>query len=155
MSHIDEIVCKSIAGSGRFEQHWECVGVSPMHRALIHRLALAQTKKHHGNDHKIVWNSESSDVRWIDGDLFVKSLDSEDHCLSKIHRFGNSGETSMQILWCWNQPNWREFLKVTPWTVTGVVYNLATLRSWVSRCINSGKWQISKPADLPSVDLIL
>jgi hypothetical protein len=32
---------------------------------------------------------------------------------------------------------------------------LATLTSWISRCINSGKWQISKPADLPSVDLVL
>ncbi len=140
MNRIEEIFSKAIAGSDRFEQHWECVGISPMHRALIRRLAVSSLQKHHGKDHRIVWTSDSPHIRWIDSDLFVEGLGSLDH-------------GSMQILWCWNEPNWRDFLAATPWTITGVVYNLATLKSWISRCVLLGKWQAAQGKSLPSIEL--
>lgn len=140
MNRIEEIFSKAIAGSDRFEQHWECVGISPMHRALIRRLAISSLQKHHGKDHRIVWTSDSPHIRWIDSDLFVEGLGSLDH-------------GSMQILWCWNEPNWRDFLAATPWTITGVVYNLATLKSWISRCVLLGKWQAAQGKSLPSIEL--
>lgn len=140
MNRIEEIFSKAIAGSDRFEQHWECVGISPMHRALIRRLAISSLQKHHGKDHRIVWNSDSPDIRWIDSNLFLEGLGSLDN-------------RSMQILWCWNEPNWRDFLAATPWTITGVVYNLATLKSWISRCVLLGKWQAAQGKSLPSIEL--
>ncbi|MFO0410197.1 MAG: hypothetical protein ACK50R_01000, partial [Planctomycetota bacterium] len=126
--------------SDRFEQHWECVGISPIHRALIRRLAISSLQKHHGKDHRIVWTSDSPHIRWIDSNLFLEGLGSLDH-------------GSMQILWCWNEPNWRDFLAATPWTITGVVYNLATLKSWISRCVLLGKWQAAQGKSLPSIEL--
>jgi hypothetical protein len=140
MSRLDEVLSKAISGSDRFEQHWEFKGISPMHRALIRRLVLSHLRKHQGKDHRIVWNSDLHHVRWIDSALFLEGQGSLDH-------------GSMQILWCWNQPYWREFLAATPWMLTGVVYNLPTLESWISRCLLLGKWQTAQGHALPSIEL--
>ncbi|MFZ4470427.1 MAG: hypothetical protein ACOYOZ_14295, partial [Pirellula sp.] len=50
---------------------------------------------------------------------------------------------SLRVLWCWNQPNWREFLAVTPWMAIGVVYNLASLQAWVRQSLRLGKWHLA------------
>lgn len=151
MSSLSRIVARAIAGPNRWEQHWHCIGLAPMHRALVYRVVLAELAKTKEPGHRILWRASgvfdagsqrfdpgpggqiSGQIEWIDVGLWS----------SQIGPRMARDPGSLRILWCWNQPNWREFLGVTPWMATGVVYNLASLQVWVRQSLRLGKWHLA------------
>lgn len=151
MSSLSRIVARAIAGPNRWEQHWHCIGLAPMHRALVYRLVLAELAKTKEPGHRILWRASgvfdagsqwfdpgpggqiSGQIEWIDVGVWS----------SQIGPRMARDPGSLRILWCWNQPNWREFLGVTPWMATGVVYNLASLQVWVRQSLRLGKWHLA------------
>lgn len=151
MSSLSRIVARAIAGPNRWEQHWHCIGLAPMHRALVYRLVLAELAKTKEPGHRILWRASgvfdagsqrfdpgpgsqiSGQIEWIDVGVWS----------SQIGPRMARDPGSLRILWCWNQPNWREFLGVTPWMATGVVYNLSSLQVWVRQSLRLGKWHLA------------
>jgi hypothetical protein len=123
-----------------------------MHRALVYRIVLAELHKSREPGYRILWRASrvtdkvadkiteqgidgriDGRIEWIDVGLWSSQIG------PRLDRFSGS----LRILWCWNQPNWREFLSVTPWMATGVVYNLASLQTWVRHCLRLGKWHLA------------
>jgi hypothetical protein len=151
MSPLSRIVARAIAGPNRWEQHWHCIGLAPMHRALVYRIVLAELAKTKEPGHRILWRASrefdagtqgtetdligqtSGQIEWIDVGVWS----------SQIGPRMARDPGSLRVLWCWNQPNWREFLAVTPWMATGVVYNLASLQVWVRQSLRLGKWHLA------------
>lgn len=159
MSSLSRIVARAIAGPNRWEQHWHCIGLVPMHRALVYRIVLAELAKTKEPGHRIQWRvsgvfdagSQRTDpgpggqigeqiggqiggqIEWIDVGVWSSQIG------PRLAR----DPGSLRVLWCWNQPNWREFLGVTPWMATGVVYNLASLQVWVRQSLRLGKWHLA------------
>ena len=151
MSPLSRIVARAIAGPNRWEQHWHCIGLAPMHRALVYRTVLAELAKTKEPGHRIVWRASrefeagtqgtetdlsgqtSGQIEWIDVGVWS----------SQIGLRMARDPSSLRVLWCWNQPNWREFLAVTPWMAIGVVYNLASLQVWVRQSLRLGKWHLA------------
>ena len=155
MSPLSRIVARAIAGPNRWEQHWHCIGLEPMHRALVYRIVLAELAKTNEPGHRILWRASrefdagtqgtetdlfgqtsaqtSGQIEWIDVGVWS----------SQIGPRMARDPDSLRVLWCWNQPNWREFLAVTPWMATGVVYNLASLQVWVRQSLRLGKWHLA------------
>lgn len=155
MSSLSRIVARAIAGPNRWEQHWHCIGLAPMHRALVYRIVLAELARTKESGHRILWRASGvfdagshridpgpggqigeqvgGQIEWIDVGVWSNQIGlrmARDQC-------------SLRVLWCWNQPNWREFLAVTPWMATGVVYNLASLQVWVRQSLRLGKWHLA------------
>ena len=151
MSPLSRIVARAIAGPNRWEQHWHCIGLEPMHRALVYRTVLAELAKTKEPGHRILWRASrefdagtqrtdtdlsgqtSGQIEWIDVGVWSSQIG--------LRMARDPG--SLRVLWCWNQPNWREFLAVTPWMATGVVYNLASLQVWVRQSLRLGKWHLA------------
>jgi hypothetical protein len=155
MSPISRIVARAIAGPNRWEQHWHCIGLEPMHRALVYRIVLAELAKTKEMGHRILWRASrefdagtqrtetdltgqasgqaSGQIEWVDVGVWS----------SQIGPRMARDPGSLRVLWCWNQPNWREFLAVTPWMATGVVYNLDSLQVWVRQSLRLGKWHLA------------
>jgi len=155
MSPLSRIVARAIAGPNRWEQHWHCIGLAPMHRALVYRMVLAELAKTKEPGHRILWRvsrgfdagtqrtdtdligqtsgQTSGQIEWIDVGVWSSQIG--------LRMARDPG--SLRVLWCWNQPNWREFLGVTPWMATGVVYNLASLQVWVRQSLRLGKWHLA------------
>ena len=155
MSSLSRIVARAIAGPNRWEQHWHCIGLAPMHRALVYRIVLAELEKTKEPGHRILWRASgvfdagsqrfdpgpggqiggqiSGQIEWIDVGVWSSQIG------PRLAR--DSG--SLRVLWCWNQPNMREFLGVTPWMAAGVVYNLASLQAWVRQSLRLGKWHLA------------
>lgn len=155
MSPLSRIVARAIAGPNRWEQHWHCIGLAPMHRALVYRIVLAELAKTKEPGHRILWRASrefdagtqgtetdligqtsgqtSGQIEWIDVGVWSSQIG--------LRMARDPG--SLRVLWCWNQPNWREFLAVTPWMATGVVYNLASLQVWVRQSLRLGKWHLA------------
>jgi len=148
MSRLSSTVARAIAGPNRWEQHWHCIGLAPMHRALVYRTVLAELHQSREPGYRILWRASrvtdkiadkiteqdiDGRIEWIDARLWS----------SQIVPRPDRSPGSVRILWCWNQPNWREFLSVTPWMATGVVYNLASLQTWVRNCLRLGKWHLA------------
>jgi hypothetical protein len=151
MSPLSRIVARAIAGPNRWVQHWHCIGLEPMHRALVYRIVLAELEKSKEPGHRILWRASrefdagtqgtetdligqtSGQIEWIDVGVWS----------SQIGPRMARDPGSLRVLWCWNQPNWREFLAVTPWMATGVVYNLASLQVWVRQSLRLGKWHLA------------
>jgi len=151
MSPLSRIVARAIAGPNRWEQHWHCIGLAPMHRALVYRIVLAELAKTKEPGHRILWRASrgfdagtqgtetdlsgqtSGQIEWIDVGVWSSQIG--------LRMARDPG--SLRVLWCWNQPNCREFLAVTPWMATGVVYNLASLQVWVRQSLRLGKWHLA------------
>ncbi len=151
MSSLSRIVARAIAGPNRWEQHWHCIGLAPMHRALVYRIVLAELEKTKEPGHRILWRVSGvfdagnqridpgpggqigGQIEWIDVGVWSSQIG------PRLAR--DSG--SLRVLWCWNQPNWREFLGVTPWMAAGFVYNLASLQAWVRQSLRLGKWHLA------------
>jgi len=169
-SYLESILAKAIAGPDRFEQHWFSIGIQPMHRALIHRLAIQEVQKSYGSNHRIYWQTSQDGldlpatethirrIEWIDASLWAsplraKETDSPGQESYTDELLERRPSNSIRILWCWNTRNWRDFLTATPWMVSGLVYNLASLNSWVQRSLNSGTWNPAISTNLQSIDL--
>jgi hypothetical protein len=147
MSSLSRIVSRAIAGPNRWEQHWHCIGLAPMHRALVYRIVLAELARTKEPGHRILWRASGAfdagsqridpgpggQIEWIDVGVWSSQIG------PRLAR----DPGSLRVLWCWNQPNWREFLGVTPWMATGVVYNLASLQVWVRQSLRLGKWHLA------------
>ena len=151
MSSLSRIVARAIAGPNRWEQHWHCIGLAPMHRALVYRIVLTELAKTKDPGHRILWRASrefdagtqrtdpgpggqiGGQIEWIDVGVWSSQIG--------LRLARDPG--SLRVLWCWNQPNWREFLGVTPWMATGVVYNLASLQVWVRQSLRLGKWHLA------------
>jgi hypothetical protein len=151
MSPLSRIVARAIAGPNRWDQHWHCIGLAPMHRALVYRTVLAELAKTKEPGHRIVWRASrefeagtqgtetdlsgqtSGQIEWIDVGVWSSQIG--------LRMARDPG--SLRVLWCWNQPNCREFLAVTPWMATGVVYNLDSLQVWVRQSLRLGKWHLA------------
>lgn len=152
---LKDLVSRAIAGPERFELPWYCHGISPMHRAMIYRTAKTKLAESYGPNYQILWNpiQELTKIdleyqlgqclEWIDAKHWTKQISQAEKSVEGFVQGERTiwGNASIRVLWCWNQSNWRDFLNATPWMATGVVYNLATLRSWVSRSLELGKWQ--------------
>jgi hypothetical protein len=118
-----------------------------MHRALVYRTVLAELAKTQEPGHRILWRASREfdvgtqrtdadligQIEWIDVGVWSSQIG--------LRMARDPG--SLRVLWCWNQPNWREFLGVTPWMATGVVYNLASLQVWVRQSLRLGKWHLA------------
>lgn len=169
-SHLESILAKAIAGPDCFEQHWISIGIRPMHRALIHRLAIQAVQKSYGPNHRIYWQTSQDEhdlpapknhfrrIEWIDASLWASRFRSAETGSPgqeplNDELFARLPSSSIRILWCWNTRNWRDFLTATPWMVSGLVYNLSSLNSWVQRSLKSGTWNPATNANLQSVDL--
>ena len=169
-SGIEAIVAQAIAGPDRFEQYWISIGIRPMHRALIRRLAQQELQKSFGSTHRICWQTKQDGqdipanlartcrVEWIDVGLWINEFqrmksESINVETRTSHLFAPLSSGSLRILWCWNTRNWRDFMTATPWMASGVVYNLASLNSWVRQSLHSGTWTAAVGANLQSVDL--
>ena len=152
---LEELIASAIAGPDRFELPWHCHGISSMHRALIHRLALRELKQSYGSNHRILWmpvqdppqpyvtDPSDQSLVWIDASLWANQI-AKANIQSDYPADGHlrvRSDSTIRILWCWNQINWQDFLSATPWMATGVVYNLTTLKSWIRRSLRLGKWQ--------------
>ena len=151
MSSLSRIVARAIAGPNRWEQHWHCIGLAPMHRALVYRIVLDELARTKEPGHRILWRASGmldsgsqridpgpggqigGQIEWIDVGVWSSQIG------PRLAR----DPGSLRVLWCWNQPNWREFLGVTPWMATGVVYNLASLQVWVRQSLRLGKWHLA------------
>ncbi len=147
MSSLSRIVARAIAGPNRWEQHWHCIGLAPMHRALVYRIVLDELARTKEPGHRILWRASGmldsgsqridpgpgGQIEWIDVGVWSSQIG--------LRLARDPG--SLRVLWCWNQPNWREFLGVTPWMATGVVYNLASLQVWVRQSLRLGKWHLA------------
>ena len=140
---LETLIEKSVAGPGRYQLHWRCIGISPMHRALIYRLALAHLKESFGPTYRLLWTTDQTWPQNADGqsiDAGVVWIDAKQSasCLvpNRIH-----SDANIRVLWCWNHHHWRDFLSLAPWMINGVVYNLETLKSWVRHSLDSGNWQ--------------
>ena len=153
---LAETISKAISGPDRWEQHWQCIGLLPMHRALIYRLALAELQGSWGANRRILWRPSQAwedstepsgidgGIEWIDAGLWVNS---QVHGPTPSH----SG-SAMRVLWCWNLPNWKEFLALSPWMAKGVVYNLPSLKSWIRQSLRLGKWHAAAGCSLPLIE---
>lgn len=140
---LETLIAKSVAGPSRYQQHWRCIGIAPVHRALIYRLALDHLQESYGVTHRILWMPDQTSTGTADyqaPDAAVVWIDAQ-QCASRLVPTRTHSGTNIRVLWCWNQHNWREFLSLTPWMANGVVYNLESLKSWVRRSLDSGNWQ--------------
>lgn len=167
MSSLESMIAKAICGPERLEQHWHFIGISPMHRALIQRLALAQLPRSTPNRSSIVWKLSSQwhnpyqselnrgVVEWIDAGIWsdtvrLNSVSQGNNLYPRLHC-----GCAVRVLWCWNQPNWREFMAVQPWLADVVVYNLATLKSSIALSLKLGQWRSAVSPNLKPYDLNL